>query len=88
MLKIWSDEAWSDYLYWQSQDKKTLKKINDLIKDIERSGFSGLGKAEPLRYHHGWSRRIDKDLDKKLQSTTTQDHQFAILSSHIQIIAR
>lgn len=59
MEKIWSDEAWSDYLYWQTQDKKTLKKINALIRDIERNGSSGIGKAEPLRYRSGFSRRID-----------------------------
>ncbi|MBR2823744.1 MAG: type II toxin-antitoxin system YoeB family toxin [Clostridia bacterium] len=41
MRKEWSDEAWEDYLYWQSQDKKTLKKINDLIKDIDRNGLQG-----------------------------------------------
>lgn len=49
MDKSWSDEAWNDYLYWQTQDKKTLKKINALIKDIERNGTQGLGKSEPLR---------------------------------------
>lgn len=47
--KIWSDEAWEDYLYWQSQDKKTLKRINLLIKDIERNGcLCGIGKPEAL----------------------------------------
>lgn len=61
MEKVWSDEAWDDYVYWQSQDKKTLKKINELIKDIERNGTRGLGKAEPLKYRRGWSRRIDKE---------------------------
>lgn len=61
MNKIWSDRAWDDYLYWQSQDKKTLKKINDLIKDISRNGAAeGIGKPEPLRYRKGWSRRIDE----------------------------
>lgn len=60
MHKEWSDEAWEDYLYWQSQDKKTLKKINDLIEDIERNGLQGIGKSEPLKYRSGWSRRIDK----------------------------
>lgn len=60
MRKEWSDEAWEDYLYWQAQDKKTLKKINDLIKDIERNGLQGIGKSEPLKYRAGWSRRIDK----------------------------
>ncbi len=60
MRKEWSDEAWEDYLYWQSQDKKTLRKINDLIKDIDRNGLQGIGKGEPLKYRSGWSRRIDK----------------------------
>lgn len=48
MDKIWSDQAWEDYLYWQGQDRKTLKRINALIKDIERNGPSmGIGKPEP-----------------------------------------
>jgi toxin YoeB len=57
---LWTDEAWGDYLYWQTNDPKTLKKINDLIKDIGRSPFSGLGKPEALRYKltGWWSRRI------------------------------
>lgn len=61
MKKIWFDEAWEDYLYWQSQDKKTLKRINILIRDIERDPFSGLGKPEPLKGELSgfWSRRID-----------------------------
>lgn len=61
MEKIWSDAAWDDYLYWQTQDKKTLKRINALIKDIERNGNNGIGKAEPLKFRKGWSRRIDKE---------------------------
>lgn len=60
MRKVWSDDAWEDYLYWQTQDKKTLKKINELIKDIDRNGLQGTGKSEPLKYRPGWSRRIDK----------------------------
>ena len=61
MEKLWSDDAWDDYLYWQKQDKKTLKKINSIIKDIERNGTSsGVGKPEPLKYIDGWSRRIDE----------------------------
>lgn len=62
MKKIWFDEAWEDYLYWQSQDKKTLKRINLLIKDIERSFFEGIGKPEPLKNELSgfWSRRIDE----------------------------
>lgn len=60
--KIWSEEAWNDYLYWQSQDKKTLKRINQLIKDIERNGcLEGIGKPEPLSgdLQGEFSRRID-----------------------------
>ena len=61
MQKIWFDEAWEDYLYWQVQDKKTLKRINSLIKDAERNPFSGIGKPEPLKGSLSgfWSRRID-----------------------------
>ena len=55
-------EAWEDYLYWQTQDKKTLRRINALIRDIQRSPFDGLGKPEPLKgnYQGWWSRRIDE----------------------------
>ncbi len=61
MQKIWDEEAWEDYLYWQTQDKRTLKRINLLIKDIERNPFEGLGKPEPLKHDLSgfWSRRID-----------------------------
>lgn len=57
----WTDEAWQGYLYWQSQDKKTLKRINKLIEDMKRHPFEGLGKPEPLRENLSgfWSRRID-----------------------------
>lgn len=61
MNKLWSDRAWEEYLYWQMQDKKTLKKINELIKDIERNGaLISIGKPEPLRYRKAYSRRIDQ----------------------------
>ncbi len=61
MDKIWSDGAWEDYLYWQAQDKKTLRRVNQLLLDIDRNGHKGIGKPEPLRHdRHGyWSRRID-----------------------------
>jgi toxin YoeB len=49
MRKIWNDSAWTEYVYWQSQDKKTLKKIDALLKDIERSGGKGTGQAELLK---------------------------------------
>lgn len=57
----WDEEAWSDYLYWQTQDKKTLKKINALLNDAMRNPFEGIGKPEPLKHRSGyWSRRIDE----------------------------
>lgn len=62
MRKVWFDEAWDDYVSWQREDKKTLKRINALVKDIERgNGFDGIGKPEPLRGNLSgfWSRRID-----------------------------
>jgi toxin YoeB len=61
MFKIWFDEAWEDYLYWQAQDKKTLKRVNALLKDIERDNFDGIGKPEALKGELSgfWSRRID-----------------------------
>ena len=61
MIKAWTEDAWNDYLWWQAHDKKTLKRINQLIRDIERDPFSGLGKPEALRYKLSgmWSRRID-----------------------------
>jgi len=60
MILIWADEAWEDYLYWQKTDKKILKKINILIKEIKREPFKGIGEPEPLKYNWTgyWSRRI------------------------------
>ncbi|CCO45492.1 toxin of the YoeB-YefM toxin-antitoxin system [Vibrio nigripulchritudo SOn1] len=60
-LLSWTDDAWDDYLYWQTQDKKTLKRINKLINDVKRSPFEGIGKPEPLKENLSgfWSRRID-----------------------------
>lgn len=56
----WDEDAWNDYLYWQKQDKKTLKRINTLLTDIMRNPFDGIGKPEPLKHQKGyWSRRID-----------------------------
>ena len=63
MKLIFSEKAWDDYLYWQTTDKKILKRINLLIKDIKRSPYEGIGKPEPLK--HGlsgyWSRRINDE---------------------------
>ena len=63
MKKIWFDEAWEDYEYWQLQDKKTIKRINMLLKDIERGSFDGIGKPEPLKgtLTGFWSCRIDEE---------------------------
>ena len=60
MNKIFVDLAWADYLFWQTTDKKILKKINALIRDIEKQGIEGIGKPEPLRHELSgyWSRRI------------------------------
>lgn len=63
MKKVFSDRAWEDYLYWQKNDKRMLKKINDLIKDIDRNQHIGIGKPEPLRHALAgfWSRRINEE---------------------------
>lgn len=60
VLLIWDENAWEDYLWWQSQDRRVLKRINRLILDIQRRGNEGLGKPEPLRHDFAgyWSRRI------------------------------
>jgi toxin YoeB len=59
---MWEDRAWEDYLFWQTQDRKTLKRLNALIKEIQRDPFSGTGKPEPLKGNLSgfWSRRIDE----------------------------
>ena len=59
---MWTAEAWDDYVYWQGQDKKTLRRINQLIKDVQRSPFEGIGKPKPLKENLTgfWSRRIDE----------------------------
>ena len=63
MMLSWADTAWADYLYWQERDKRILKKINILIKDIQRQPFTGLGDPEPLKHNWSgyWSRRITLD---------------------------
>ncbi len=63
MKYIFVDESWEDYLYWQKNDKKILKRINELLKDISRTPFSRIGKPEPLKYKYKgfWSRRIDRE---------------------------
>ena len=59
---LWEDRAWEEYLYWQTQDRKTLKRLNAIIRDIQRSPLDGGGKSEPLKgnLRGWWSRRIDE----------------------------
>ncbi len=63
MRLVFSENAWEDYLYWQKTDKKTLERINALIKEIQRTPFTGTGKPEPLKFGLAgyWSRRIDRE---------------------------
>ena len=63
MKKIFSDRAWEDYLYWQKIDKRMLKKVNELIKDIDRNQHEGIGKPEQLKHTLSgfWSRRINEE---------------------------
>jgi len=63
MVLTFTENAWEDYLFWQKTNKKLVKKINELIKDIKRSPFDGIGKPEPLKYDLAgyWSRRIDHE---------------------------
>lgn len=79
MRLLWEDRAWDDYLYWQKQDKKTLKRINALINDIKRNPFDGIGKPEPLKENLSgyWSRRID---DKNRVVYYEQDNIIYILA--------
>ena len=73
---VFTSRAWEDYLYWQTQDKKTLKRINTLLRDIERGSFDGIGKPEPLKEDLSgfWSRRIDDTnrLVYRIQGDTVQ----------------
>ncbi|MBB5179919.1 toxin YoeB [Planomicrobium koreense] len=62
MSIVFTEKAWEEYTDWQTEDKKTLKRINSLIQDIQRNGYEGIGKPEPLRYDLNgyWSRRINE----------------------------
>ncbi|CAM5527064.1 Txe/YoeB family addiction module toxin [Streptomyces atroolivaceus] len=63
MKLVWHESAWADYVWWQTQDRKILKRINALLQDIDRNGNEGIGKPEPLRhdFHGYWSRRISEE---------------------------
>ncbi|WP_080805760.1 Txe/YoeB family addiction module toxin [Desulfamplus magnetovallimortis] len=75
----WTDEAWKDYLYWQTQDKKTIKRINKLINNTIKQPFEGIGKPEPLRENLSgfWSRRID---DTNRLVFAVDDHYITVIS--------
>jgi len=79
--KLWTDRAWNDYVYWQVQDKKILRRVNELIKDIERNGYVGIGKPEPLKGNLAgwWSRRID-DTHRLVDLTLAVFHVILVLS--------
>lgn len=83
MNKLWQAEAWEDYLYWQSQDRKTLKRINQLLQDISRNGYDGIGKPEPLKgnYSGWWSRRID-DTNRLVYRINNSQIEIAQCRSH------
>jgi toxin YoeB len=74
-----TDEAWDSYIYWQTQDKKTLKRINGLIEAAKKEPFIGIGKPEPLKYSLGdcWSRRID---ETNRQVYQVSDEEIVIIS--------
>jgi len=63
MILAWAEKAWEDYIYWQQKDKKQLRRINTLVKDIKRQPFEGIGDPEPLKHNWSgyWSRRIDRE---------------------------
>ena len=73
MNKMFTENGWKDYVYWQTEDRKTLKKINSLIEDISRNGNEGIGKPEPLKHEFQgcWSRRIDAE--NRLVYSATDD---------------
>ena len=83
MNKIWSDNAWDDYTYWQAQNRKTLKRINELLRDIERDPFGGKGKPEPLKHEWQgyWSRRIN-DFDRLVYRVNNGQLEIAACKSH------
>ena len=80
---IFSEKAWEDYLYWQSQDKKTLKRINQLLRDISRNSFDGIGKPEPLKgdFSGFWSRRID-DTNRIVYRISNEDIEIIQCKGH------
>ena len=83
MTKVWQDEAWEDFEYWTKQDRKTLKRILQLLKDIERNGYEGIGKPEQLKGDLSgfWSRRID-DTNRLVYRLNNGNIEIAQCGSH------
>ncbi|MCR4782437.1 MAG: Txe/YoeB family addiction module toxin [Lachnospiraceae bacterium] len=82
---LWEDRGWEDYLYWQTQDKKTLKKINKLIKDAQRNPYEGIGKPEPLGENLSgfWSRRINEQ-DRLIYDVTEDGIRIIACKGHYE----
>ena len=78
-----TSKAWEEYCYWQTQDKKTLKRINQLLQDIDRNRYTGIGKPEPLKGNHTgwWSRRID-DINRLVYRINSGQIEIAQCRSH------
>ena len=83
MKFVWDENAWADYLWWQTQDRKVLRRINTLLQDVARTGNEGIGKPEPLKhgFHGYWSRRITyehrlvyKIVDDEIRTTACRYH--------------
>ena len=83
MKLVFSEDAWGDYLYWQKTDKKTLNRINTLIKETKRAPFEGIGKPEPLKHSLAgyWSRRINAE-DRMVYKATEDGLLIAQLRYH------
>jgi toxin YoeB len=83
MNKVFSEIAWSHYLYWQGEDKRVLRKISDLLRDIDRNGNTGFGKPEPLKHELSgyWSRRIT-DIHRLIYSIDNENIYIASCRGH------
>ena len=83
MKIVFSDNAWDDYLYWQKEDKKTLKRINTIIKEIKRMPYEGIAKPERLKHDLSgyWSRRINR-IDRIVYSIVDDELRIAQLRNH------
>ncbi len=86
MKKLWSDLAWEQYLRWQNEDRKTLKRINKLLQDIDRNGYNCIGKPEPLKGDKAglWSVRIDK-VNRLVFTITSRGLEIITCGTHYEV---